>query len=338
MEKPPPPPDFWRWVGFSYAYISVSPSFTECTRFQIELSRVHKFAGSMLIFWPCAWGMTMAARSLSLPLNTYAMDLTYGLRLTTSCRYSYDSAGCVWNDILDREFDRQVERTKHRPVADGRVSVPGALVFLVIHLVLLLAMLWHVNSLAWKLGLVTVFPLAGIYPLMKRVTYWPQAWLGVAMNMISLVAWSALHARLPVASGALIFVGLSTTVGRNLLIRAPAHVRTAHADTIYACQDKRDDVQAGVKSTALLFGAHVKKILAVFAGLLVTCLAAAGALNNQGIPYFILTVGGASAHLTIQLRNLDVDDPKSCLDIFESNGFTLGEIVWGGLFVDYVLG
>ncbi|KAH8998234.1 4-hydroxybenzoate polyprenyl transferase [Lactarius hatsudake] len=302
MEKLSSPPDFWRWI---------------------ELSRVHKFAGSMLIFWPCAWGMTMAARSLSLPLNTYAMDLAYGLMLTTSCRYSYDSAGCVWNDILDREFDRQVERTKHRPVADGRVSVPGALVFLMIHLVLLLAMLWHVNSLAWKLGLITVFPLAGIYPLMKRVTYWPQAWLGVAMNMISLVAWSALHARLPVASGALIF-GLWCW--------------TLYYDTIYACQDKRDDVQAGVKSTALLFGAHVKKILAVFAGLLVTCLAAAGALNNQGIPYFILTVGGASAHLTIQLRNLDVNDPKSCLDIFESNGFTLGEIVWGGLFVDYVLG
>ncbi|KAH8981147.1 4-hydroxybenzoate polyprenyl transferase [Lactarius akahatsu] len=298
MEKPPPPPDFWRWI---------------------ELSRVHKFAGSMLIFWPCAWGMTMAARSLSLPLNTYAMDLTYGLVGAALLH----SAGCVWNDILDREFDRQVERTKHRPVADGRVSVPGALVFLVIHLVLLLAMLWHVNSLAWKLGLVTVFPLAGIYPLMKRVTYWPQAWLGVAMNMISLVAWSALHAQLPVASGALIF-GLWCW--------------TLYYDTIYACQDKRDDVQAGVKSTALLFGAHVKKILAVFAGLLVTCLAAAGALNNQGIPYFILTVGGASAHLTIQLRNLDVDDPKSCLDIFESNGFTLGEIVWGGLFVDYVLG
>ncbi|KAI9451306.1 4-hydroxybenzoate polyprenyl transferase [Lactarius psammicola] len=248
-----------------------------------------------------AWGLTMAARPLSLSLHTYAMNLTYG-------------AGCVWNDILDREFDRQVERTKHRPVADGRVSVQGALIFLAMHLVLLLALLWHVNTLAWKLGLITVFPLAGIYPLMKRVTYWPQAWLGVAMNMISLVAWSALHARLHLASGALIF------------------------DTIYACQDKRDDVQAGVKSTALLFGAHVKKVLAVFAGLLVTCLAVAGALNNQGIPYFILTVAGAATHLAMQLRNLDVDDPKSCLNAFESNGFTLGEIVWGGLFVDYVLG
>lgn len=93
-----------------------------------------------------------------------------------------------------------------------------------------------------------------------------------------------------------------------------------HADTIYACQDKRDDVQAGVKSTALLFGAHVKKILAAFATSLVTCLAVVGALNNQGIPYFILTVGGAAAHLTMQLRDLDVDDPKSCLDAVRCPG------------------
>ncbi|KAI0294250.1 4-hydroxybenzoate polyprenyl transferase [Multifurca ochricompacta] len=285
----------------------------------VELSRVHKFAGSMLIFWPFAWGLTMAARSLSLPLQVYIFNLTYGLIGAALLH----SAGCVWNDILDREFDRQVERTKHRPVADGRVSVPGALAFLAAHLVLLVAMLWPVKPLAWKLGLVTVFPLAGIYPLMKRVTYWPQAWLGVAMNMISLVAWSALHGRLASASGALI-------IG--------CWCWTLYYDTIYACQDKRDDVQAGVKSTALLFGVHVKKVLAVFAALLVACLATAGTLNKQGVPYFVLTVGGTAAHLILQLRNLDVDDTKSCLTAFESNGFTLGEIVWGGLFVDYIFG
>jgi len=261
----------------------------------------------------------MAARPLSLSLHTYATNLTYGLVGAALLH----SAGCVWNDILDREFDRQVERTKHRPIADGRVSVQGAFVFLAMHLVLLFALLWPLNTLAWKIGLITIFPLTGIYPLMKRVTYWPQAWLGVAINMISLVAWSALRARLHLASGALI-IGLWCW--------------TLYYDTIYACQDKRDDVQAGVKSTALLFGAHVKRVLAVFAGLLVTCLAVAGALNNQGIPYFILTVGGAAAHLTMQIRNLDVDDTKSCFEAFESNGFTLGEIVWSGLFVDYVLG
>ncbi len=109
-------------------------------------------------------------------------------------------------------------------------------------------------------------------------------------------------------------VGLSTTVGPNSRIRNTITPELV-ADTIYACQDKRDDVQAGVKSTALLFGAHVKKILAVFAASLVACLAVAGLLNGQGIPYFMLTVGGAAAHIMMQLRNLDVDDPNSCLHV-----------------------
>ncbi|KAH8983733.1 4-hydroxybenzoate polyprenyl transferase [Lactarius akahatsu] len=293
-----PLPDLWRWI---------------------ELSRVHMFAGSMLVFWPCAWGMTMAARTLSTPLQTYSLNLIYGL---VGAALSH-SAGCVWDDIVDRKFDRQVERTKHRPVADGRVSVPGATVFLAIHIVLLIAMLWPVNTLAWKLGLLAIFPLAGFYPFIKRITYWPQAWLGVSINMLSLVAWGALRARLDPASGALLFGMWCWTI---------------YYDTVYACQDKRDDVQAGVKSTALLFGNHVKKVLAVFAGIFVACLAMAGVMNNQGIPYFILTVGGAAVHLTLQLQNLDVDDPKSCLREFESNGFAFGGIVWSGLFVDYVLG
>ncbi|KAI0261390.1 4-hydroxybenzoate polyprenyl transferase, partial [Gloeopeniophorella convolvens] len=289
----------------------------------VELSRIHKFAGSMLIFWPYAWGMTMAARSLSIPLNAYVFNLVYGLAGAALLhRLTYSGAGCIWNDILDREFDKQVERTKHRPIADGRVSVPGALVFLLIHLVLLTALLWPINSLAWKIGLATVFPLPGVYPLMKRVTYWPQAWLGIAMNMIALVAWSALHAKLAPAAGALL---------------AGCWCWTLYYDTIYACQDKRDDVQAGVKSTALLFGQHVKKILALFAGLLVTCLTIAGALNSHQAPYFLITVVGGAAHLIWQLWNLNVDDVKSCLVAFESNGFTLGGIVWAGLFLDYLL-
>ncbi|KAI0245150.1 prenyltransferase [Lactifluus subvellereus] len=294
------PTGLWRWV---------------------ELSRVHKFAGSMLMFWPFAWGTTMAARPLSLSLQTYAFNLTYGLVGAALLR-----AGCVWNDILDRKFDKQVERTKRRPIADGRVSVPGALLFLAIHYVMLVTLLWPCNTLAyvpWNLGLAIIFPLGGLYPLMKRVTYWPQAWLGLAMNTIALVAWSALHADVAPASVAL-FLGCWSW--------------TLYYDTIYALQDKRDDLQAGVKSTAILFGEYVKTILALFAGLLVACLTAAGVLNGQGVPYFALTVGGTAFYLIVQLLKLDVDDPKSCFKAFESNGYTLGGIVWGGLFVDYLLG
>ncbi|KAI0267872.1 4-hydroxybenzoate polyprenyl transferase [Gloeopeniophorella convolvens] len=288
---------FWRWV---------------------ELSRVNKFAGSMLIFWPFAWGMTMASCTLSMPVGTYAFNLVYGLIGAALLH----SAGCIWNDILDREIDRQVERTKHRPIADRRISVPGALIFLAMHLASLMALLWPVNPLSWKLGIITALPLPGIYPLMKRITYWPQAWLGVAMNMISLVAWSAVYPKLPLAAGVL-FAG--------------CWCWTLYYDTIYACQDKRDDARAGVKSTALLFGQYTKSVLALFAGLLVTFLVTAGMLNGQQAPYFLVTVGGAAAHLTWQLRCLDVDNAKSCHLAFESNGFTLGGIVWAGLFADYLL-
>ncbi|KAH9980819.1 4-hydroxybenzoate polyprenyl transferase [Lactifluus volemus] len=297
----------WRWVG-----IYIPPScyrFAEYIKFKVELSRAHRFAGSMLIFWPFAWGMTMAARPLSLSLETYALNLAYGL--FGSALLHSKSAGCVWNDILDRGFDRQVERTKRRPIADGRVSVPGAVVFLWMQLAILVALLWPTNPLAWNLGLITVFPLAGLYPLMKRLTYWPQAWLGVAMNSIALVAWSALHSKLSHASGALMVGCWSWTL---------------YYDTIYALQDKRDDLKAGVKSTAILFGDHVKTILAFFAVLLLVALTAAGVLNGQGMPYFAVT-----------LRNLDVDDTKSCFHMFEANAWTLGEIVWAGLFADYLL-
>ncbi|KAI0267864.1 UbiA prenyltransferase family [Gloeopeniophorella convolvens] len=284
----------------------------------IELSRVHKFAGSMLIFWPLAWGMTMAAHLLSMSIKTYLFDLVYGLIGAALLH----SAGCVWNDVLDREFDRKVERTKHRPIADGRVSVQGALVFLALHLVLLVALLWPVNPLAWKLGLVVIFPLPGIYPLMKRVTYWPQAWLGIAVNTISLVAWSALRAELTLAAVALL---------------TGCCCWTLYYDTIYACQDKRDDVKVGVKSTALLFGRYIKGGLVVFAGLMLTCLTIAGKSNGQQAPYFLITIGGGAAHLTWQLLTLDPDDAKSCLVAFESNGFALGGIIWAGLFSDYLL-
>ncbi|KAI0068102.1 4-hydroxybenzoate polyprenyl transferase [Artomyces pyxidatus] len=285
----------------------------------IELSRVHKFAGSMLIFWPFAWGLTMSAHSISMPFSTYAFDLLYGLVCASILHSS--GAGCIWNDILDRNFDRQVERTKHRPIADGRVSVPGALVFLSTHLLTLVALMWPFNDLAWKLGLITVFPLPGIYPLVKRITYWPQAWLGVAMNMVSLVVWSALQANIAPAALILLFGCWAWTL---------------YYDTIYACQDKRDDVKAGVKSTALLFGEHIKLVLVGFASLLVACLATAGYLNHQGAPFFLLGVGGAALHLFLQLYSVDVDDVKSCLIAFEANGFAFGSIVWFGLLADYV--
>ncbi|KAI0056633.1 UbiA prenyltransferase [Artomyces pyxidatus] len=319
----------------------------------IELSRIHKFAGTILVFWPIAWGVTLSADSLSMPFPSYAFTVLYGFVAASFLRRTLalslinisTGAGCIWDDIMDRNFDRQVgallhphhrlttppiltthdprpERTKRRPIADGRISVPGALVFLLGHIVVLFTMVWPFNDLAWTLGLVSALPLPGIYPLLKRVTYWPQAWLGIEMNISILVVSGALQNTITPAACAML---------------AGCWSWTLYYDSIYACQDKRDDVKAGVKSTAFLFGEHVKVVLAGFAVLFVACLAAAGYLNGQGTSFYLLSVGGAAVHLLKQMSGVDVDDVRSCLMAFNSNGWAFGGIVWFGLFADYAL-
>ncbi|KAI0249877.1 hypothetical protein BJV78DRAFT_1155523 [Lactifluus subvellereus] len=157
---------------------------------------------------------------------------------------------------------------------------------------------------------VTVFPLGGIYPLMKRVTYWPQAWLGTRRHRAHCMRTSLLR-----------WGHSSWAAGYewNLHLRGDGLRRTNTSQldalitiTIYTCQDKRDDGQAGIKSTAILFGEHVKTILAVSTGFLVACLTVDSILDGQGVPSFSLTVGGATSYLIMQLRNLDIDDTKSC--------------------------
>ncbi|KAH0583563.1 hypothetical protein H2248_009187 [Termitomyces sp. 'cryptogamus'] len=250
----------------------------------IQLTRISYFAGSMVVFWP------------------------YG-------------AGCVWNDILDRNFDAQVERTKHRPLASGRISVTGAALFLCVHMSILIVMIWDVNRLAWNVGLLALFPLTGIYPFMKRITYWPQAWLGIAINIGVSMAWATTTASIPTSS---------------LVLSTGCFFWTLWYDTIYACQDKKDDVNAGVKSTALLFGLNTKRVLTLFGTSFMCSLTISGILNGQSL-LFVLAVLGGALHLVWQLYTVDVDSPKSCWRTFEANGFYFGAIVEAGLVLDYVL-
>ncbi|KAJ7481759.1 4-hydroxybenzoate polyprenyl transferase [Mycena latifolia] len=273
----------------------------------INLTRVRYFAGTMLVFWPYAWGLTMTSRTANLPLPSYF--------------YLLFCAGCVWNDILDRNFDRQVERTKGRPIAAGKISVPGAVAFLWAHLGIMLWMVRDVNQLAFKIALVTMFPLAGLYPLMKRITYWPQAWLGISMNAGVVMAWAFITGSVPTSA----FVLLGGT-----------WAWTIWYDTIYACQDKRDDVKAGVKSTALLFGNSIKLVLAFFASIMMSALIVAGVLNNHQLPYFMLSVVGGSVYMAVQLYAVDTDSPKSCWAAFHRNGFNLGALIWAGFLADYI--
>ncbi|KAF8510743.1 4-hydroxybenzoate polyprenyl transferase [Gautieria morchelliformis] len=282
----------------------------------VELTRVKKFAGTMVLFWPFAWSLTMISRTIKLPITSYAVVIAEGF--AGACLLH--SGGCIWNDILDRDFDRQVERTKHRPLADGRISVPAALLFLVLHLCVLVRMIWFTEPMVWQIGLVSIFLLPGIYPLMKRVTYWPQAWLGLAMN-----------AGVPMASAI-----LTKTVSRStMVLSVGAWAWTIWYDTIYACQDKKDDTQAGVKSTALLFGDWTKPVLSFFGTILISCLATCGILNQAGLPYFIITVGGGTLLLVKELWQVNLDIPKSCWETFHRNGFVFGAVVWLGIALEY---
>ncbi|KAF7342096.1 4-hydroxybenzoate polyprenyltransferase, mitochondrial [Mycena venus] len=324
-------------MSSSVASASVSPasksfSFTHTVAASLEpwinLTRVSRFAGTMLVFWPYAWGLTMTARSANVPIPQFFYLLFCGFIGASLSHSTIDyfflsvlGAGCVWNDILDRNFDRQVERTKGRPIASGKISVRGAVVFLWAHLGIMLWMVRDVNDLAWKIALVTMFPLAGLYPLMKRITYWPQAWLGISMNAGVLMAWAFITGTVPTSA---------------FVLMAGTWAWTIWYDTIYACQDKKDDVKAGVKSTALLFGNSIKLVLAFFASVMMSGLIGAGILNGHQLPYFMLSVGGGSVYLAVQLYAVDTDSPKSCWAAFHRNGFNLGALIWAGFLADYI--
>ncbi|KAF8067021.1 4-hydroxybenzoate polyprenyl transferase [Lyophyllum atratum] len=300
---------------------SVSPlkSFAEAIKPWVKITRATLLVGPMMLFWPYAWSLTIAARVHHLELPEFMSFLVHGFLGSQLLHRS--GAGCIWDDICDREFDRQVERTKNRPIAAGTITVPGALVFLFIHLVILMRMIWNLDEIAFRFGVLSIVVLPGIYPLMKRVTYWPQAWLGLSLNVGAPMAWLALGQSVP-TSIVVLFAG--------------TWAWTMWYDTIYACQDKRDDVVAGVKSTALLFGTWIRPILFALASALVASLYVAGVMNNLGKAYHAISVVGGGFYLAKEMYTVDLDSPKACWDSFLRNGFVFGGLVWAGVLSEYL--
>ncbi|KAI0062575.1 4-hydroxybenzoate polyprenyl transferase [Artomyces pyxidatus] len=291
---------------------------SEGVRPYLELIRFHKPTGTILMFWPFAWGLTMAAYHINLDLTTYWMELAKFLVAAFIVRGS----ACTINDIFDREFDAGVERTKGRPLASGRVSVFAAVVYLIAQYIAGIILYSGYTGIAFYAAIAQLLPLFIIYPLMKRITYWPQAWLGIAMNFGLVVAWVAITGVFDVQLLSLLMVG---TWGW-----------TMHYDTIYACQDRKDDVKVGVKSTAVMLGDFVRPFTAGCAVLFVATLAYAGSLNNQSPVFFWVSVGGTSLHLIWQYATVDLDSPDSCGANFIRNGH-MGWITWGGLMLDYLV-
>jgi 4-hydroxybenzoate polyprenyltransferase len=256
------------------------------------LARWDRPIGSWLLLWPCWWGMALAA----------PWPDPWLLALFALGAVSMRGAGCVINDLYDRDLDARVERTRNRPLASGRLSVAQALVFLTLQLLIGLLVLLSFNGFTIGLAF-AVMPLVLIYPLMKRITWWPQACLGLTFNWGALVGWSAVTGDLAAPAVVLYAAGFFWTLGY---------------DTIYAHQDKIDDALVGIRSSARRLGDATVPWLWVFYGITLALLALAAALNSAGLlayPALILV----ALHLGWQVRTLDIDDPANCLRRFRSN-------------------
>lgn len=276
-----------------------------------QLMRLDRPIGWWLLLIPCWWGLGLAALSTG-----PRWELLWFAALFLVGAIVMRGAGCVINDIMDRLFDGQVARTRSRPIPSGRVTVRQALAFLAALLLAGLLVLLQFNALTIVTGLASTVIIA-IYPLMKRITYWPQAVLGLAFNWGALVGWTAATGSLASAPLALYLAGILWTLAY---------------DTIYAHQDKDDDILIGVKSTALKFGASTRPWLAAFFTLSLAFTALAVSWVNAG-PATYIGLAAAALHAIWQCRTFDDTNSAHCLHLFKSNR-TYGLLVLSGFLVD----
>ncbi|TNE57966.1 MAG: 4-hydroxybenzoate octaprenyltransferase [Alphaproteobacteria bacterium] len=264
----------------------------------LRLARADRPIGTWLLLIPSWWGLAWAT------VSQHGSWTSFGIyaALFALGAFVMRGAGCTYNDIVDRDFDAKVERTRSRPIPAGQVSVTQAWVFLFAQAFVGLAVLLTLSPFAIKLGLASLV-LVAIYPFMKRVTYWPQAWLGLTFNWGVLMGYAALT---------------NTLTLTPLLVYLGAIFWTLGYDTIYAHQDKEDDAFVGVKSTALKFGESTRLWLYVFYGMTALCLFVAGMIANFGTLYF-LGLGLGAVHLFRQVKGLNTKDSTACLETFKSN-------------------
>jgi len=266
----------------------------------LQLARLDRPIGTWLLFWPCVFGLilgTAADERRFLEWHDLYYVLLFGIGALVM-----RGAGCTFNDIVDRKIDAQVARTRGRPLPSGAISVTGAVIFLIAQCLVGLAILLQFNWFAVALGASSLL-LVAAYPFMKRITWWPQAWLGLTFNWGALLGFAAQTGRLDAGVG-LLYAGLIFW--------------TLGYDTIYAHQDKEDDELIGVKSTARLFGGQSHKWILRFYAVAFTLILASGFTEHTGWAFaFVMLLAGA--HLVWQVKRLDIDNPDNCLRIFRAN-------------------
>ena len=271
----------------------------------IELVRLKKPIGFMLLFWPCSWGLTLAY-NFSNNLNNYFFYLTLFFLGSVLMR----SAGCIMNDILDRDFDKKVSRTKNRPIASGEISVKLGLLYVIFLCFLGLLVLLNFNNLTIILALGSM-PLAFSYPLMKRYIYWPQLFLGITFNYGLILGWACMKGQVDLVAIIFYFGAIFWTLG---------------FDTIYGYQDIKDDEVIGIKSTSIKFKRNPKIFLIICYFIFAMSLITVGFfMKFDAMFYFSLII--TIFHLFFyQINSFNHRNPKSSLKIFKTNNL-LGFIV-----------
>jgi 4-hydroxybenzoate polyprenyltransferase len=280
----------------------------------LRLARADRPIGFFLLALPCFWSMSLAGRSIG---EAYP-DL-WLLSLFAVGALVMRGAGCTYNDLIDRDIDAQVARTRGRPLPSGQVTPRAAFIFMVVLCLIGLAVLLSFNSDTIWLGF-GVLPIVALYPFVKRFSHWPQAVLGLAFNWGALLGWPAVLGRLDWPAIVLYAGAVAWTIGY---------------DTIYAHQDREDDDLIGLKSTALRFGPATKAWLAFLYAIAWLAITAAGIMAHAGTA-FLLGMMAAAAQLVWQVSTLDIDDPENCLERFRSNR-DFGVIVLAAILIDMAL-
>jgi len=276
-----------------------------------ELTRLKRPIGYMLLFWPCAWGLTLAY-NFNYSFKLYFFYLILFFLGSVLMR----SAGCIINDISDKEFDKRVSRTKNRPIASGEISIILGLIYAAILCLLALLVLINFNTLTIILAFCSM-PLAFTYPLMKRFTYWPQLFLGITFNYGLILGWTSIQNEISIIPVILYFGAIFWTLGY---------------DTIYGYQDITDDEIIGVKSTSIKFKKNPKKFLFICYSFTVLSYLFLGQIMNFNY-YFYIGAFFIILHLFFyQINNFDLKNTKQCFNIFKSNNL-LGLIVLISIFL-----
>jgi len=272
----------------------------------IELTRLKKPIGYMLLFWPCAWGLTLIY-DFSQNLNNYLFYLLLFFLGSVLMR----SAGCIINDILDRKFDSQVSRTKNRPIASKKISVSGGLIYAAFLCGLAFLVLINFNYFTILAALASM-PLAFTYPLMKRYTYWPQLFLGITFNYGLILGWTSITESINIIPIIFYLGAIFWTLGY---------------DTIYGYQDIKDDEIIGLKSTSIKFKGTAKTFLIICYSILISLLVIGGYLMDFNFFYFLFLIIPAAQLFLFQIRCFDLNNTSTCLKIFKSNNY-LGLIIF----------